>query len=81
MVHQYPGVELDAQLDVIVTPEANVGIKIGGGSLVSATIMDAQLTGYVMGNLSFQASGLRPGGHQDGNFPVQLWCLRLLQHR
>ncbi|KAF3058357.1 hypothetical protein GL218_05328 [Daldinia childiae] len=51
------GVELDAQLDVIVTPEANVGIKIGGGSLVSATIMDAQLTGYVMGDLSFQASG------------------------
>ncbi|ETS88166.1 hypothetical protein PFICI_01994 [Pestalotiopsis fici W106-1] len=51
------GVEIDAQLDVIVTPEANVGIKIGGGSLVSTTIMDAQLTGYVMGDLSFQASG------------------------
>ncbi|KAI1104572.1 putative bacteriodes thetaiotaomicron symbiotic chitinase [Jackrogersella minutella] len=51
------GVEIDAQLDVIVTPEANIGIKIGGGSLVKTPIMDAQLTGYVMGDLSFQASG------------------------
>ncbi|GAP93031.2 putative chitin- type 1 [Rosellinia necatrix] len=51
------GVQIDAQLDIIVTPEANIGIKIGGGSLVSTTIMDAQLTGYVMGDLSFQASG------------------------
>lgn len=49
---------LDAQLDIIVTPEAHVGIKIGGGKLVGgATLMDAQLTGYVMGDLSFQAHG------------------------
>lgn len=52
------GVAVDAQLDVLVTPEANVGIKIGGGKLVGgATLMDAQLTGYVMGDLSFQAHG------------------------
>jgi hypothetical protein len=51
------GVRLDAQLDVIVTPQANIGIKIGGGSLVSTTIMDAHLSGYVTGDLSFQASG------------------------
>jgi hypothetical protein len=40
------GVAVDAQLDILVTPEA-------GG----ATLMDAQLTGYVMGDLSFQAHG------------------------
>jgi chitinase len=52
------GVRLDAGLDVIVTPEASIGVKIGGGSLVGGvTIMDAQLTGYVTGDLSFQASG------------------------
>lgn len=52
------GVALDAQLDIIVTPEAHIGIKIGGGNLVGgATLMDAQLTGYVMGDLSFQADG------------------------
>lgn len=51
------GVQINAQLDVIVTPQANIGVKIGGGSLVSTTIMDAQLSGYVMGDLSFQASG------------------------
>lgn len=51
------GVEINAQLDVIITPQANIGIKIGGGSLVSTTIIDAQLSGYVMGDLSFQAKG------------------------
>ncbi|KAK9422564.1 putative chitinase [Seiridium unicorne] len=52
------GVRLDAGLDVIVTPQANVGIKIGGGSLVGGTtLMDAQLSGFVKGDLSFQASG------------------------
>ncbi|CBF89323.1 hypothetical protein AN0517.2 [Aspergillus nidulans FGSC A4] len=52
------GVAVDAQLDILVTPEANIGIKIGGGKLVGgATLMDAQLTGYVMGDLSFQAHG------------------------
>lgn len=50
------GVAVDAQLDIIVTPEANVCIKIGGGKLVGgATLMDAQLSGYVEGDLSFQA--------------------------
>ncbi|KAL4923139.1 uncharacterized protein BDV17DRAFT_296638 [Aspergillus undulatus] len=50
------GVAVDAQLDIIVTPEANVGIKIGGGKLVgAATLMDAQLTGYVEGDLLFKA--------------------------
>ncbi|KAK8050311.1 chitinase A1, partial [Apiospora phragmitis] len=64
------GVEIDAQLDIIVTPEANVGIKIGGGSLVSATIMDAQLTGFVKGDLSFQASG--SGTSQQGSFDIPM---------
>ncbi|KAL2116052.1 hypothetical protein VTJ04DRAFT_10307 [Mycothermus thermophilus] len=50
------GVRLDAQLDVIVQPQANIGIKIGGGSLLKTTIMDAQLSGYLTGDLSFQAS-------------------------
>ncbi|KAB8237919.1 uncharacterized protein BDW43DRAFT_306620 [Aspergillus alliaceus] len=50
------GAIVDAQLDILVTPEANIGLKIGGGTLVgSATLMDAQLTGYVTGDLSFQA--------------------------
>jgi chitinase len=50
------GVAVDAGLTITVTPEANVGIKIGGGRLVGgATLMDAQLTGYVEGNLTFEA--------------------------
>ncbi|KAL4861163.1 hypothetical protein BDV12DRAFT_204279 [Aspergillus spectabilis] len=50
------GVAVDAQLDIIVTPKANVGIKIGGGKLVGgATLMDVQLTRYVKGDLLFKA--------------------------
>lgn len=50
------GVAVDALLDITVTPEANVGIKIGGGKLVAgATLMDAQLTGYMEGDLRFKA--------------------------
>uniref|UniRef100_A0A0P0CAT0 chitinase n=1 Tax=Hypocrella siamensis TaxID=696354 RepID=A0A0P0CAT0_9HYPO len=52
------GVEIDASLDVTLQPQANVGIKIGGGKLVAGkVIMDAQLSGFVTGTLSFQASG------------------------
>ncbi|PHH88171.1 hypothetical protein CDD83_7878 [Cordyceps sp. RAO-2017] len=50
-------VELDAGLDVTVQPQANFGIQIGGGSLTAGlTIVDAQLSGYLKGGLSFQAS-------------------------
>lgn len=52
------GVALDAQLDILVTPEARIRIKIRGGKLVGgASLMDAQLTGYVMGDISLQAHG------------------------
>jgi chitinase len=52
----HAGVAVDAQIDVIITPQANMGIKIGGGKLVAGkTLMDAQLSGYVNGDLSFQA--------------------------
>lgn len=44
-------------------PEANVGIKIGGGKLVAGvTIVNAQISGYVKAILSFQASGAVTGG-------------------
>ncbi|KAJ0414559.1 hypothetical protein BJY00DRAFT_318644 [Aspergillus carlsbadensis] len=51
-------VAVNAQLDIEITPEASIGIKIGGGKLVGGTtIMDAQLHGYFIGDLSFQAHG------------------------
>lgn len=38
----YASVAVDAQIDVIITPQANMGIKIGGGKLVAGkTLMDA----------------------------------------
>ncbi|PHH65090.1 hypothetical protein CDD81_3488 [Ophiocordyceps australis] len=49
--------QLDASLDISLQPQASLGIKVGGGSLLAGkTIMDAQLSGYLVGTLSFQAS-------------------------
>ncbi|KAK3395032.1 hypothetical protein B0H63DRAFT_533483 [Podospora didyma] len=53
------GVKLDAQLDILIRPEANVGIKVGGGPLTAGRqLVDAQITAFMLGTLSFQARGL-----------------------
>ncbi|PHH74610.1 hypothetical protein CDD80_2962 [Ophiocordyceps camponoti-rufipedis] len=50
-------VELTAGLDITVQPQVNFGIKIGGGTLLQGlTLVDAQLSGYLVGGLSFQAT-------------------------
>ena len=52
----HAGVAVDAQIDVLIIPQASIGIKIGGGKIVAGkTLMDAQLSGYVNTDLSFQA--------------------------
>ncbi|KAJ5946733.1 hypothetical protein N7454_003572, partial [Penicillium verhagenii] len=49
-------VEASADLDVIVTPEANIGITIGGSSLLGGvTLVDAQMVGFVNTTLRFHA--------------------------
>jgi hypothetical protein len=49
-------VQANAQLDILVTPEANMGLKVGGGKLLGGTtLIDAQLVGYMNTSLSFQA--------------------------
>ncbi|KAL2060601.1 hypothetical protein VTL71DRAFT_9242 [Oculimacula yallundae] len=47
-------VAASAQLDIIVTPEVNMGIKVGGGSKIP-NLMQAQLVGYVNSTLQFSA--------------------------
>ncbi|KAJ5372784.1 hypothetical protein N7517_004790 [Penicillium concentricum] len=49
----HAGVAVDAQIDVLITPQASIGIKLVAGK----TLMDAQLSGYVETDLSFQAHG------------------------
>ncbi|KAI9146996.1 Killer toxin subunits alpha/beta [Paramyrothecium foliicola] len=50
------GVKIEAGLDIIVQPEANIGIKVGGGSWTAGrSIIDAQITGFVRGILQFFA--------------------------
>ncbi|CAG8909431.1 unnamed protein product [Penicillium egyptiacum] len=44
----HTGVAVDAQIDVLIIPQASIRIKIGGGKIVAGkTLMDAQLSGYV----------------------------------
>ncbi|KAK4116057.1 hypothetical protein N656DRAFT_841568 [Canariomyces notabilis] len=42
-------------LDINVTPEAHLGIQIGGGSAFGVTLFDAQVVGYVNNTLRFHA--------------------------
>lgn len=52
----HAGVAVDTQIDILITPQASIGIKIGGGKIVTGkTLMDVQLSGYVDTDLSFQA--------------------------
>ncbi|EPE03108.1 chitinase a1 [Ophiostoma piceae UAMH 11346] len=44
-------VEASADLDIVVTPEAHLGIMVGGGSLFGETLVDAQVAAYVNNTL------------------------------
>ncbi|KAI8206041.1 hypothetical protein K4K48_002346 [Colletotrichum sp. SAR 10_66] len=52
------GVQVKAEIDVIIQPEANVGIQIGGGSYTAGrTLISAQITAFMTGILQFIATG------------------------
>lgn len=60
----HASVQASADLDVMVTPEANIGITIGGSSLIGGvTLVDAQMVGFMNTTLRFHAdSGARVSG-------------------
>ncbi|KAJ6024671.1 hypothetical protein N7540_005468 [Penicillium herquei] len=50
-------VQASADLDIMVTPEANIGIVVGGSALLGGvTLVDAQLAGFVNTTLRFHAA-------------------------
>ncbi|KAI8153671.1 hypothetical protein K4K49_008338 [Colletotrichum sp. SAR 10_70] len=52
------GVRTKAEIDVIILPETNVGIQIGGGSYTAGrTLISAQITAFMTGILQFIATG------------------------
>ncbi|KAH8891138.1 hypothetical protein GQ53DRAFT_687387, partial [Thozetella sp. PMI_491] len=52
------GVQVTAGLAVIVQPEANVGITVGGGSFTGGiTLISATVTAYLKAALQFKATG------------------------
>ncbi|KAI9892808.1 MAG: hypothetical protein M1814_000967 [Vezdaea aestivalis] len=52
--HFDASVAAEADFDVIVTPEVNFGLKIGGGiGKLQGTLMDAQIVGFVNNTLRF----------------------------
>ncbi|KAL8729755.1 MAG: hypothetical protein Q9181_004891 [Wetmoreana brouardii] len=59
-------VRVDAQIDIKVTPEANMGLRIGGKISGGSSLVDAQLVGYVNTSLSFKASASASGGSNTG---------------
>lgn len=48
-------VTVDAALDILVTPEANMGLRVGGKISGGTPLVDAQLVGYVNSTLRFSA--------------------------
>ncbi|KAJ5701322.1 hypothetical protein N7488_008870 [Penicillium malachiteum] len=49
-------VQASADLDIMVTPEANIGIIVGGSALLGGvSLVDAQLAGFVNTTLRFHA--------------------------
>ncbi|KAJ3959450.1 hypothetical protein N0V92_003934 [Colletotrichum tropicale] len=52
------GVQVNAEIDIILQPEANVGMQIGGGSYTAGrTLISAQITAFMTGILQFIATG------------------------
>lgn len=49
------GVQVNAQLDVMITPEAKLGLKVGGLTKLGGTLMDAQIVAFVNSTLRFAA--------------------------
>lgn len=47
-------------IDINVTPEAHIGIQIGGGSTFGITLVDAQVVGNVNNTLRFHADATGP---------------------
>ncbi|KAJ5715268.1 uncharacterized protein N7483_012449 [Penicillium malachiteum] len=60
-------VQASADLDIMVTPEANIGIVVGGSALLGGvTLVDAQLAGFVNTTLRFHA-GAAAGASGDSS--------------
>ena len=49
------GVQVNAQLDIMITPEAKLGLKVGGLTKLGGTLMDAQIVAFVNSTLRFAA--------------------------
>lgn len=63
-------VRADAQLDFKVTPEANIGIQVGGKNFISgASLVDARLSAFINNTLRFSAkvSGTASVGKSGGS--------------
>ncbi|KAL8942162.1 MAG: hypothetical protein Q9216_001809 [Gyalolechia sp. 2 TL-2023] len=59
-------VKVDAAIDINVTPEANLGLRVGGKVSGGAPLVDAQIVGYVNNTLRFHASASASAGTNTG---------------
>ena len=63
-------VSASVDLDINVTPEARLGIQIGGGSAFGVTLVDAQVVGYVNNTLRFHADATGTASSSTGSAEV-----------
>ncbi|KAH8889137.1 hypothetical protein GQ53DRAFT_653194, partial [Thozetella sp. PMI_491] len=63
-------VTASVDIDVKVTPEAHIGIQIGGGSKFGITLVDAQVVGYVNSTLRFHADATGTISSSSGSAEV-----------
>lgn len=60
-------VQASADLDILVTPEANMGIRVGGGAgIFGSALVDAQIVGFVNNTLRFHAEAQASTGTSHG---------------
>ena len=61
-------VQASADLDILVTPEANMGIRVGGGAgIFGSALVDAQIVGFVNNTLRFHAEAQASTGTSSGS--------------
>ncbi|CAL8580054.1 hypothetical protein XPA_005788 [Xanthoria parietina] len=71
-------VKIDAAIDILVTPEANLGLRIGGKISGGSPLVDAQIVGYVNNTLRFHASAKGTVGTNQGTTATYSYGVYLL---
>ncbi|KAL8746235.1 MAG: hypothetical protein Q9190_001722 [Brigantiaea leucoxantha] len=71
-------VKIEAAIDILVTPEANLGLRVGGKISGGSPLVDAQIVGYVNNTLRFHAQATGTVSSTQGNTATYSYGVYLL---